>query len=209
MKKPEFQSNCSELIADFKIKDIEEMRKILIYMIDKFKISINCNFFTNEVNTKLFKKQISSFNIKINKIKFFVEYEFVDSCNCFSLHLYAKKNNAKKLVNYICLKKDILFLKEELLLDLKEKLGLIAKEYEFYFKLIKNEIEITLAYGENGYNNGLGFYFDNKGDFEISSFPFIELAEKKFNAEVKTYDGGKEYFYSEFLNNEERTKLWE
>lgn len=50
----------------------------------------------------------------------------------------------------------------------------------------------VIHYGNNGYDQELGFYFD-KGcysEYDIAQYPFFDKAISESSAEIKTYDGG-------------------
>lgn len=73
--------------------------------------------------------------------------------------------------------------------------------------LSKKENKTQLTYGDNGYDESLGWYFEAEHQGDISSFPFFDLVEDKYNAEIKSYDGGNTEYYEKYKHDENRERL--
>lgn len=169
-KRKPFQVNCSELIADFKIKDIKDAKEIIDLLIKEYDIKA---YLTINVNRKHYLKDY------YDDWRNYFTLKYED----FSENLYLEDNNIKN--------------KDLELIDLDNIEIVLKKDKSF----------VRLVYGDNEYDPNLGWYFEADQHVDKRAFPFLEWAEKNYNAEICSYDGGWTSYFEEFKEDKKRFKL--
>ena len=221
-----FQVNCSELIADFGIHEDEEIREIIMLLVEEYDIRISFKITVDENKKFCFNNNLF-FDVEVRHISFKVSVNTDSYDECWTVW---PKNKAdiKKLINEI---EKYSFNRHgevvnrgsnSIARELRDKLITLLPGYhtEIENKLINRvnideifDIDIkigngssltSLCYGSNGHDDSLGWYFECESH-EENNYPFFEWADKEHNAKIRAFGGGSGY--EEFLKNPNRGRL--
>lgn len=237
-----FQVNCSELIADFKIHDDEQMRRVLKLLVREYGIRVYLFIDTQcygeyPKNFPRFSAAAApSFNLE--GINFVIEPDGREFSQGWKISPVSEDDNLK-FIETICKEESAYwkhnydetypeascrifspliesflraFPQDKLKLYRQENEGLKAAElFEVDIKLIDPStpyVLTTLEYGDNGYDEELGWRFDSGcNHVDGSNYPFFAWAEQHCQAEVRSYDGGSTIYYDEFVEEEGHYRL--
>lgn len=209
-----FQVNCSELIANFNISNVDEMKAILKDLINEFEIDIffelnNFNkerIFSKDTNIKIEHEGVM-FNIQTKISEYSEKWEISCDDKDSLIEMISVKEVSKyeelTIIEYC---EQVINLIEIILKD--NEIEIKNNFYDLYdLQLIIScgKFNTTLRYGNNGYED-LGWYFQAE-HFEEEAFPFFQWAEKNCRADIIPYDGGTDECYIEFKKNIEKIGL--
>lgn len=230
-----FQVNCSELIADFGLHDIERIRRVISNLVMNYGVTLYFDFEVGyHENDSLYFGVGKSFTIEIEgiplkvdiiKSRYATEDWRITTLNPLDIVKLAATLETKEAINYgeleVIATSSIAEEVRRQLLALRPDSAEIRtfwKDVEKYgveefvrlgIKLIDDKNHVTtLEYGCNGYDEKLGWRFDSGCNHcDRQNYYFFEWAKERFRAEVKSYDGGSELYYDEFLEEKDRYRL--